>query len=61
MKGWKTLAFALVVAIGGVVQTFDWTSVIPQDQTWSGMAMIGVGAVIAALRMVTNTSVGKSQ
>jgi len=59
IKGWKTLAFALVMAVLGVMQTFDWTTVVPQDKTWSGAVMIGIGAVIAALRMVTTTPVGK--
>lgn len=60
MKGWKTLAFAVALAVGGVVQTFDWASVIPQNKTWSGVAMLGVGAVVAALRYVTTTPIGKS-
>ena len=60
MKGWKTLIFAIAVAIGGVLQTFDWATVIPQDKTWSGIAMVAVGAAIAALRAVTTTPIGKS-
>jgi hypothetical protein len=59
MKGWKTLLFALLVAIGGVVQAFDWATVVPQDKTWSGSAMIAIGAIIAVLRVVTNTDVGR--
>lgn len=60
MKGFKTLGFALLVAIGGVLQMFDWATVIPQDKTWSGMAMIAVGAGIAALRAVTSTPIATS-
>ena len=60
MKGWKTLAFALAVAVGGTLQTFNWATVIPQDQTWSGVAMLAIGAGIAALRVVTTTPAGKS-
>ena len=59
-KGWKTLLFSLLVAILGVVQTFDWATVIPQNHTWSGIIMVALGAFFAALRAVTNTSVGKS-
>lgn len=57
-KGWRTLLFALLIAAGGVVQTFDWATIIPQNQTWSGIAMLAVGAVIAALRYITTTPVG---
>lgn len=59
MKGWKTLAFALALAVAGVLQTFNWTTIVPQDQTWSGVVMLAIGAVIAALRYVTDTPVGK--
>jgi uncharacterized membrane protein HdeD (DUF308 family) len=60
MKGWKTLGFALAVAVAGVVQSFNWATVVPQDKTWSGVVMIAIGAIIAALRYVTTTPVGKS-
>ena len=59
MKGWKTLGFAIGLAIAGVLQTFDWATIVPQDKTWSGAAMIAIAAGIAALRMVTTTAVGK--
>lgn len=59
MKGWRTLGFALLVAVGGVVQTFNWASVIPQDKTWSGLAMLAVAAAIAALRVITTTPIGE--
>ena len=60
MKGWKTLGFALLVAICGVLQTFNFATVIPQDQKWSGIVMLAVGAIIAALRYVTDTPVGSA-
>lgn len=59
IKGWKTLAFALAIAVGGVLQAFDWATVIPQDKTWSGVVMIAIGAAVAGLRAVTSTAVGK--
>ena len=61
MKGWRTLIFAIIVAVVGVLQAFDWASVIPQDQTWSGMAMIALAGIMALLRTITNTTIGKSQ
>lgn len=61
LKGWKTLGFSLAIAIAGVVQVFDWATVIPQNKTWSGAAMIAIGGVIAGLRAVTNTPIGQSE
>jgi hypothetical protein len=58
-KGWRTLLFACAVAVAGVAQTFDWTTVIPQDQKWSGIAMLCMGGAIAALRYITTTPVGQ--
>jgi hypothetical protein len=61
MKGWRTLGFALLLAVGGVVQTFDWATVIPQNQTWSGIVMLAIGGAIAALRYVTTTPLGSAE
>ncbi len=61
MQGWKTLSFALAVAVAGVAQTFDWATVVPQDKTWSGIAMIAVGGAIAALRAMTSTPIGQGK
>jgi hypothetical protein len=58
IKGWKTLGFAVALAFCGVLQAFDWTTVIPQDKGWTGVAMIAVGTVIAVLRYVTTTPIG---
>lgn len=58
MKGWRTLGFALLLAIGGVLQTFDWATVIPQDAGWRGAALLGISGVVAALRVFTTTPVG---
>jgi hypothetical protein len=58
-KGWRTLGFAALLALVGVAQSFNWVSVIPQNQVWSGAVMIAIGAAIAALRYVTTTSIGQ--
>jgi hypothetical protein len=60
MKGWKTLGFGIAVAVAGVLQSFDWATVVPQDKTWSGVVMIAIGAGITALRYVTTSPIGKS-
>ena len=59
LKGWRTLGFAALVALVGVLQAADWTHLIPQDQDWSGVVMVAVGAAIAALRYITTGPVGQ--
>ena len=59
LKGWRTLGFAAVVALVGVLQTADWVHLVPQDQSWSGIAMIAIGAIIAGLRVITTTPIAE--
>lgn len=61
MQGWKTLSFGLAITVGGFLQAFDWATVIPQDKTWSGIAMIAVGGAVAALRAMTSTPIGQGK
>jgi hypothetical protein len=61
MKGWKTLLFGLFVAVSGVLQTFDWATVVPQNKTWSGVVMMAIGAAIVALRSITDSPLFKSK
>jgi hypothetical protein len=56
MKGYRTLLFSLAVAVTGVLQSFDWASVIPPEQ--AGIALTVVGVVGAILRFLTSTPVG---
>lgn len=60
MQGWRTLIVAVAIAIAGVLQTFNWATVIPQDQKWTGMAMLLIGGIIAFLRYITTTPIGTS-
>ena len=55
MKGFRTLAFSLAIAVVGVLQTADWATIIPPDQ--AGLALTIVGVVSAALRFFTSTPV----
>lgn len=59
MKGWRTLIFGAAVAIIGVMEAFDWTTVIPEQ--YQGWALGIIGVVIIWLRKVTNTAIGKSE
>jgi hypothetical protein len=56
MKGYRTLLFSLAVAVIGVLQSFDWASVIPPEQ--AGIALTVVGVAGAILRFLTSTPVG---
>lgn len=56
MKGWRTLVFNLLIAIGGVVVTFDWGTVLPAE--YVGPAAIAIGILGAGLRAVTDTPIG---
>src|SRR5271170_2736338 len=59
-KGWRTLAFAVLVAVAGVVQAFDWTTIVPSGPQ-QGAILMAIGAAIAALRYFTTTPIGKAQ
>ena len=56
-KGWKTLAASLAIAVMGVLQTTDWTTVVPADKV--GPVMVGIGVLMALLRVVTSGPVGR--
>ena len=57
MKGWRTLLFAGVVALAGVLEQFDWFQIVPAQ--WNGLVLVVVGIVVAWLRKITTTSVGE--
>ncbi|MEX0590129.1 MAG: hypothetical protein WD207_03485 [Xanthobacteraceae bacterium] len=59
MKGYRTLLFSIAVAIVGVLQSFDWATVIAPEQ--AGIALTVIGVAGAILRFLTNTSVGAKE
>jgi hypothetical protein len=59
MKGYRTLLFSLAVAAVGVLQTFDWATVVPPEQ--AGVAFTVIGVAAAVLRFLTSTSVGTAE
>ena len=59
MKGFRTLAFSLAIAVVGVLQTADWATIIPPEQ--AGLALTIVGVASAVLRFFTSTPVFEKQ
>lgn len=59
MKGYRTLLFSLAVAIVGVLQSFDWASVVPPEQ--AGIALTVIGVAGAILRFLTTTPMGAKE
>jgi len=57
-KGWRTIIASSALAVLGVLQTADWTTIVQAQQV--GPVMIGIGAAGALLRFFTDTPVGKS-
>ncbi len=57
MKGWRTIAFGLFVAVGPTAMTYlggvDWTSL-----GISPPVSAAIGLVIVGLRAITNTAIG---
>ena len=53
MKGYRTLVFNAAVALVGVAQAFDWTSVLGGQQ--AGVVVTGIGIAGMVLRSITTT------
>lgn len=56
-KGWRTLAASLAIAVAGVLQTADWTTIVPPDRV--GPVMVGIGVAMALLRALTDGPIGE--
>lgn len=54
MNGFKTLAASALISILGVLQQAGLIDIIPDN--YQGVAVAGIGFVMAALRMVTKTA-----
>ena len=55
-KGWRTLIVSVILAVVGVLQTADWATIVGPAAV--GPVMLGIGAVVAVLRALTDTPVG---
>lgn len=60
LQGWKTLIFGVGVAVVGVLQTFDFSTVI-SDPKVVGYITTGIGVAVIVLRTLTSTPVGTSK
>jgi len=56
-KGWRTLIVSVALAVTGVLQAADWTTLVPADKV--GPVMAGIGVAMAVLRLVTSGPVGR--
>lgn len=52
LAGWRTLIFAVLLAVGGVLQETDWTTLV--DKKNAGWIMLAIAIVMAALRSITS-------
>ncbi len=58
LKGWRTLAFSLLVATIGVAEATNWPQLVP-DGPAKGWVLLAIAIVIAWLRVITTTPVGE--
>lgn len=56
-KGWRTVLVSIVLAVVGVLQTADWATIVAPRQV--GPVILAIGVVVAVLRTLTDTPVGK--
>ncbi len=58
LKGWRTLAFSLLVATIGVAEATNWSQLVP-DGPARGWVLLAIALIIAWLRVITTTPVGE--
>lgn len=58
LSGWKTLIFAVVTAVVGALQTFDWVNLLGTQK--AGMVVMGIGLITGVLRYFTTTPIGEA-
>jgi hypothetical protein len=57
LKGWRTMAVSLALAVVGVLQTADWARIVPPSQV--GPTILTIAIIVAVLRTLTDTPVGR--
>jgi hypothetical protein len=59
LTGWRTIIVsAIVMALGGITAA-DLLPIL--GEPWTGIVMIAIGAVMAIMRYITTTPIGKSE
>ena len=61
MKGWRTLIFGIIVAVAGVLEQFDWSSILPKTSPWYNYETLAIGLMIVVLRFFTTTPIFKEK
>ena len=57
VKGWKTIVVSAALAVVGVLQTADWATIVRPQHV--GPTILGVAVVVAVLRTLTDTPIGR--
>ncbi len=57
MKGWRTLAINLAIALFGVLEAADWTDLLGNSA--AGITVTGIGIANMILRSITTSPVGR--
>lgn len=57
MKGWKTIAVAVIICVIGAAQAATDNAIIPGEAT--GYVLMVVSVLQIVLRSITNTPIGK--
>ena len=60
LKGWRTILFSLLLATVGVLEATNWADLIP-DGPAKGWILLAIALVIAWLRAITTTPIGRSE
>jgi hypothetical protein len=60
MKGWRTLAVNLAIAVAGVIVAYNWGDVLPPKYSLLATTVV-VPMINGWLRTITNTPVGASK
>jgi len=59
LKGWKTLLFNICSAVFGVLESTDFTNIVPAE--YQGFVITGISIINIFLRMTTNTPIGRKE
>ena len=60
LKGWRTILFSLLLATVGVLEATDWADLVP-DGPAKGWTLLAIALLIAWLRAITTTPIGRSE